>query len=112
MNINRSVKQGCPLLFAVATHPLFSFLENQASTGKIQGLHMDREHLLALGIADDPILFLLHASNLNIGKCMSYLALFSLAVGMNLNVQKSQLIDMTTTDFNGLEWLGKRVKQG
>ena len=35
------------------------------------------------------------ASNANIRKCMSYLGLFSMAAGLNLNMHKSVLIDLT-----------------
>lgn len=114
VNINRSVRQGCPLyplFFVVATHPMFTFLEYMASTGKIQGLQLSKEQLLALGFADDTILFL-QASNLNIQKCMSYIALFSLAAGLNLNLHKSQLIDINAENFHHLVWAGKRIQQG
>ncbi|MCO5608143.1 hypothetical protein L7F22_062349 [Adiantum nelumboides] len=40
----------------------------------------------------------LMASNKNIAKCMSYIELFSLAAGMNLNVRKSQLIDINADE--------------
>lgn len=104
VDMNRSVRQGCPLsplFFAVATHPLFTFLEHQAQAGNIQGLQLLREQLLALGFADDTILFL-QASNTNIGKCMNYISLFSLAAGMTLNLCKSQLIDVNASNFNAL----------
>lgn len=43
INIRRSVRQGCPLsplLFALASHPLFCYLEKQADNGAIFGLHI------------------------------------------------------------------------
>lgn len=66
---------------------------------------------MALGFADDTILFV-QASNRNINKCMQYIALFSLAAGMNLNLHKSHLIDINAENFNALIWAGKRMHQG
>ena len=56
---------------------------------------------MALGFSDDTILFL-EASNMNIGKCMSYVALFYTAPGMNLNLQKSMWIDVNGSDLSAL----------
>ncbi|MCO5583839.1 hypothetical protein L7F22_037754 [Adiantum nelumboides] len=112
--INRSVKQGCslrPLLFVVATHPIFCFLKHQADNGSVLGLEMNQEQIVALGFANDTLAFL-EASNANAGKCMSYLSLFSLAAGLDLNLGKSTLIDVTSENFHSLVWRGKRVCRG
>lgn len=85
----------------MATHPMFTFQAHQAQAGKIQGLKLGKEQLLALGFADDTLLFL-QASSINIGKCMPYIALFSMAIGMHLNLLKSLLIDITADNFQQL----------
>ncbi|KAI5078965.1 hypothetical protein GOP47_0006636 [Adiantum capillus-veneris] len=111
VSIQRLVRQGCPLnplVFTVSTHRLFSFLEKQDALGRIKGPELPKEKLVALGFANDTQIFL-QATNLNLTKCMSYLALFNLAAGMNLNLQKSLLIDVNAKEFDQVVWDGKRA---
>lgn len=66
---------------------------------------------MGLGFADDTLLFL-KANNLNLANCLKILDLFSTAAGLNLNVQKSALIDISAEDFEHLIWNGKRIPTG
>lgn len=45
-------------------------------------------------------------------KCLSYLGLLSLAAGMNLNMHKSVLIDLTVGKFDALIWPRQRILKG
>lgn len=110
----RSIRQGCPLsplLFAIASHPLFCYLEAQATNGHILGLQVQQRNILGLGFVDNTYMFL-KATDLNIQRCMGKLSLFSLAVGLNLNIDKSTLIDLSATRFDSLIWQGKRLSTG
>lgn len=112
--IKRSVRQGCPLsplLFAVATHPLFCMLEKLSTDGVLQGLRLPQRSLAGLGFADDTLMFL-QASNSNIATCLTLMGMFSDASNLKLNIDKSTLIDVSAKDFESLIWPGKRVQKG
>ena len=114
INICRSVRQGCPLsplLFAVATHPLFCMLERLSLDGILHGLRVQNRHLAGLGFADDTLMFL-KASNDNLATCITLLGLFSDASDLRLNIDKSTLIDVSASSFADLLWPGKRVHRG
>ena len=112
--IRRSVRQGCPLsplLFFVATHPLFSMLEKLSSDGILHGLRLQHKHLSRLGFADDTLMFL-NASNDNISTCLTLMGLYSDASELKVNIEKSTLIDVSSSAFDDLVWPGKRVYKG
>lgn len=57
--------------------------------------------MVGLGFADDTFIFL-KASNLNIAKCMIALNLYSTVAGLNLNFDKSLMLDLSIVDFDAL----------
>lgn len=64
-----------------------------------------------MGFADDTFMFL-KANNINISKCMQTLQKFSLAACLDLNIDKSTLINLSVADFDSLIWNGKRLQTG
>ena len=95
ISIQRSVRQGCPLsplLFAVATHPLFNMLEKVSNDGILHGLRLQNRNISGLGFADDTLMFL-KASNDDIATCLTLIGMFSDASDLKLNIDKSTLID-------------------
>lgn len=114
IKVNRSLKQGCPLsplLFAVATHPLFCMLEQLSNSGKLHGLRIQNKNMLGLGFADDTLLFL-KACNVNVANCLTSLHMYSDAAGLQLNIAKSTLINISAADFASINWHGKRLDTG
>ena len=114
ITIHRSVRQGCPLsplLFAVATHPLFCMLEKVSNDGILHGLRLQNKNLSGLGFADDTLM-MLRATNQNIETCLTLMNVFSDASDLQLNIEKSTLIDVSACNFDALIWPGKRVHRG
>ena len=112
--ICRSVHQGCPLsplLFAVATHPLICMLEKLSLDRILHGVHLPQKSLTGLGFADDTLMFL-KASNQNPATCLTLLGLYADASELKLNVDKSTLMDISSSDFSNLNWSGKRMEIG
>ena len=54
-----------PLLFAIATHPLFCALEALSENGSLMDLQIGDKRMDGLGFADDTLMFL-KASNVNL----------------------------------------------
>ena len=52
----------------------------------------------------------LKACIINISDCLTILNMFGDASDLQLNVQKSTLINVTAKDFQALVWPGKRVQ--
>ena len=98
IHIKRSARQGCPLsplLFVVATHPLFCMLEKLSLDGVIHGLRLQNKSLSGLGFADDTLMFL-KAANDNIATCLTLMGLLSAdALVLKLNIEKSTLIGVS-----------------
>ena len=99
------------IICAMATHPLFCMLEKLSSDGILHGLRLQHKHLSGLGFADDTLMFL-NASNDNISTCLTLMGLYSDASELKLNIEKSTLIDVSSSAFDDLVWPGKRVYKG
>ncbi|MCO5601651.1 hypothetical protein L7F22_055774 [Adiantum nelumboides] len=80
----------------------------KAEQGNLSGLKVKNDHLVGLGFADETLAFL-KVDNINIGKCMSYFRVYSLAAGLDLNVRKSCLIDVTADNFHRLICMGQTI---
>ena len=67
--------------------------------------------MASLSFVDDTLMFL-KASNVNISARLTRLALYGDASDLTLNLTKSTLIDVSATNFDALQWPGKRVQKG
>lgn len=99
------------MLFAIATHPLFVYLDKLADDQVLFGLSLPSKHLIGQGFANDPLMFL-KATNTNVQACLQAINTSSLAAGLELNLQKSSLIDVSSSHFDQICWAGQRFPLG
>ena len=113
INLQRGIKQGCPLsalLFIIATEILSINLKQK---GEIKGLGINKHELKLVQYADDMILFL--ESENGLSEALSTINEFTAFSGLKLNLAKTEGIRLgclrnTSSNFTKVKWTENAVR--
>ncbi|KAH7429918.1 hypothetical protein KP509_09G071500 [Ceratopteris richardii] len=90
---------------------MFYLLEAKANSHCIHGISIFGNQQIALGFADDTLIFAKSDQD-NIQNVATSLKLFSPASALHINMRKSALIDISTQHFHSLNSEGPKIKKG
>lgn len=82
-----------PLLFAMATHPLYCMLESLSDIGVLHGLQVQNCNISDLGFAYDISMFL-KTTNHNFSTFLVLLGMYGDVADLTLNLSRSILVDL------------------
>ncbi|KAH7431644.1 hypothetical protein KP509_08G058200 [Ceratopteris richardii] len=112
--IERSVRQGCPLsplIYALASSPMFYLLEAKVNSQCIHGISLYGVQQIAVAFVDDTFIFA-KAERENIKNILDSLAPFSQASALKINMRKSVIINISAQKFQDIEWEGPKIERG
>ncbi|KAL3680315.1 hypothetical protein R1sor_023271 [Riccia sorocarpa] len=117
ISIGRGVKQGCPLaplLFAISTQPLMTFLREQEQQGNLTGLKLSYGRSILHNFYADDSGVMLDAAPENLRTLQETIGIYEAISGARLNLEKSTIIPVAMENIpNWLQYSGCYVaKEG
>ncbi|KAL2649540.1 hypothetical protein R1flu_017668 [Riccia fluitans] len=95
IQIERGVKQGCPLFFAIATQPSMTLLKSREMEERIHGLHLQGQNYTLHNLFADDSEVMLQAAEENFNELKEAIATYETISGVKLNICKSTIIPVT-----------------